>query len=798
MVLDKVNVLLLEDNATEAWLIRELLSAASQYPGDYPGFEIECTGYLREGLARLAADEAVTPPTEATVATVDVVLFNLRLLDSDQWDTFTALQPYAQQTPLIMLTGYAEEAWGLRAVQQGAQDYLPKDELTGRLLARSILYAIERHHLETELRQHRDHLEEQVAARTAELEVEVAAHRRAAEALRASEQKFKLVTETIEDVFWMSTRGVGEMLYISPAYETLWQRSRESLYQSPQSFLDAIHPDDLDTYLAVIDTYHQKGIAYDCGYRIIRDDGEIRWIHERGYPVSHALDAPPLMAGVCTDITTWKQAEEARIESEELFRKSFDTEHVAMAISRRRDGMYIEANPGFLEVTGYTYDEIVGHNSQELNFFSPSQRQILIKNLNEHGRLRNQELTFPTKEGDLRTILFSIGPIVIRGEDCLLATMVDITARKRAEIALQESEGKYRELLNSMNDEIAVIDPNFRVVQTNLALERDTGKDPDIIGDHCFAAFYGFEAPCEWCPAQRALATGKTQEATVPLPADAPQQWFHLSASLIRNTQGEITHVVEAARDITVLKQAEEELEEYAAKLQRSNEDLQQFATTVSHDLQAPLRRVIRFLGLLEEHYRSELDAEVQEYIDFAVTGAQQMRHLIRDLLQYSRIDSRGQAPAPTATAPLVDNILQTLQFQITDCGAEVTHDPLPEVYADATQVRQLFQNLLDNALKFRRPEVPPRIHITAERQDDQWQFAVRDNGIGIAPAYHEEVFQVFRRLHTAEEYEGTGVGLAICRKIVERHGGRMWLASAEGQGATLYFTLPVVPEKQN
>ena len=156
------------------------------------------------------------------------------------------------------------------------------------------------------------------------------------------------------------------------------------------------------------------------------------------------------------------------------------------------------------------------------------------------------------------------------------------------------------------------------------------------------------------------------------------------------------------------------------------------------------------------------------------------------------------QEPAPLDTAALLAEVLRTLQFQISDCGAELTHDSLPLVHADATQTQQLFQNLLGNALKFRRPNVPPRIHLAVERQGDQWQFAVRDNGIGIAPEYHEHIFTIFQRGAQAhnDEYEGTGVGLAICQKIVERHGGRIWLESAEGQGTTFYFTLPAVPDE--
>ena len=233
-------------------------------------------------------------------------------------------------------------------------------------------------------------------------------------------------------------------------------------------------------------------------------------------------------------------------------------------------------------------------------------------------------------------------------------------------------------------------------------------------------------------------------------------------------------------------------LKEAEAALVRSNAELEQFAYVASHDLQEPLRVVGSYVQLLSRRYAGRLDARADRYISRSMAGVERMRTLINDLLTYSRVGTRGLELAPVRTEAVVAEVLEGLAVTIRETGAEITWDPLPSVQADVTQVGQLFQNLLGNALKY-RSEQAPRVHIGVERQGQWWQFAVRDNGIGIDPAYAARIFLVFQRLHTRDEYPGTGIGLALCQKIVERHGGQITVESQVGQGATFTFTLPVV-----
>jgi signal transduction histidine kinase len=241
---------------------------------------------------------------------------------------------------------------------------------------------------------------------------------------------------------------------------------------------------------------------------------------------------------------------------------------------------------------------------------------------------------------------------------------------------------------------------------------------------------------------------------------------------------------------------AENQLRDLNKELVRSNADLQQFAYVASHDLQEPLRMVASYTQLLAKRYKGKLDADADEFIGYAVTGATRMQRLINDLLAYSRLTSRGKAFEQVDCNLLVEDVLNTLRLAIEENRAVVTHDGLPNVTADGGQLGQLFQNLLSNAIKFHGSE-PPRVHISAERRNSEWLFSVRDNGIGVDPQYADRIFVIFQRLHNSEEYPGTGIGLALCKKIVERHGGHIWVESQPGQGATFYFSIPTDQKRE-
>ncbi len=244
-------------------------------------------------------------------------------------------------------------------------------------------------------------------------------------------------------------------------------------------------------------------------------------------------------------------------------------------------------------------------------------------------------------------------------------------------------------------------------------------------------------------------------------------------------------HVIE-------LKRAEEKLNKMNENLQRSNRELQQFAYIASHDLQEPLRMVASYTRLLEKRYKNQLDEKADTYIHYAVEGATRMQALIIDLLAYSRVNTQAKSVQCVESQVILNNALSNLKAAILESGAQVTHDDLPEVNVDASQLARVFQNLIGNAIKF-RGETPPRIHVSAQSTGDEWLFSVQDNGIGIDPKHQERIFAIFQRLHTRKEYPGTGIGLAICKRIINRHGGKIRVESEPGKGAVFYFTLAKV-----
>jgi light-regulated signal transduction histidine kinase (bacteriophytochrome) len=251
--------------------------------------------------------------------------------------------------------------------------------------------------------------------------------------------------------------------------------------------------------------------------------------------------------------------------------------------------------------------------------------------------------------------------------------------------------------------------------------------------------------------------------------------------------------ILEMDLDITERKKAEDLLKLKLEELRRSNEELEQFAYVSSHDLQEPLRMISSYLQLLQRRYQGKIDDKADKYIYYAVDGAARMQVLINDLLEFSRVTTRAGEPKPIDSEFVLNQVLSNLELYIEQNKATVTHDPLPKVLADNTQLAQVFQNLVINGIKFHGEEVP-KIKISAERKESEWVFSVKDNGIGIDPQYSEKIFEVFKRLHKKEEYPGTGIGLAICKKIVERHGGRIWVESELDKGSTFYFTLPIIP----
>jgi PAS domain S-box-containing protein len=464
-----------------------------------------------------------------------------------------------------------------------------------------------------------------------------------------------------------------------------------------------------------------------------------------------------------------------------------------------QDGEIVLLNVQAEKQFGYRRDELVGQKVKNIIPEGFAERLIADALRTSADALAQQigtgiELTGRRKNGSDFPIEIMLSPLESAEGILVTAAIRDISVRRDAENHLARMEGRYRGLLEAAPDAMVVVNPGGEIVLLNVQAEKQFGYSRDeLVGQKVkniipegFAERLVADAlrSAEDALAQQ-IGTGIELTARRKNGSNFP---IELMLSPLESAEGIL--VTAAIRDITTRKKAEANLLDKVEELNRSNEELGQFAYIASHDLQEPLRMVASYTQLLSRRYKGKLDADADEFIAFAVDGAGRMQRLIQDLLTYSRVGTKGQDMLDVSSEDALQQALINLRGAIEDSGALVTHDPLPAVLADEMQLVQLFQNLVGNAIKYQSPGIP-KVHISASRNGpNKWVFSVKDNGLGIDPQYFEKIFGMFQRLHKREEFAGTGIGLAICKKIVERHGGSISVESEPGNGSTFQFAL--------
>jgi PAS domain S-box-containing protein len=448
---------------------------------------------------------------------------------------------------------------------------------------------------------------------------------------------------------------------------------------------------------------------------------------------------------------------------------------------------------------GYYRDELVGQQVTNIIPTGFAERLIADGNRTAADALAQQigtgiELSARRKDGSEFPIELMLSPLENTGGILVTAAIRDISVRRAAARKLEQMEGRYRGLLEAAPDPMVLLDHAGGIVIVNTQAERQFGYRRDeligkqiklIIPDESVGRLLTKELQSSEPSLVDGPPTGVELIGRHKAGHDFP---IEVMLSPLPGPEGVLLTM--AIRDITTRRLADAQLQQTVAELNRSNEELGQFAYIASHDLQEPLRMVASYTQLLSKRYSGKLDADADEFIAFAVDGANRMQRLIQDLLAYSRVGTKGKELVDTSSERALEHAVMNLGRAIEDSGAVVTHDPLPAVLADEGQLVQLFQNLVGNAIKYRNAGVP-RIHISSLKAGQGKRlFSVRDNGLGIEAKYFDKIFGMFQRLHRREEFEGTGIGLAICKKIAERHGGNMTVESALGQGSTFRFAL--------
>jgi PAS domain S-box-containing protein len=478
-------------------------------------------------------------------------------------------------------------------------------------------------------------------------------------------------------------------------------------------------------------------------------------------------------------------------ESEERYRMLLDGVRDYAVFMMDPRGRILSWNAGAERIKGYTADQIIGHNFS--CFFPPEdikrgRPEEILQLTAATGRYEEQGMRV-RKDGS--RFLASVTFTALRDADGNLRGFSefshDLSERN-------EAEAKYRGLLEAAPDAMVVVNQGGDIVLLNLQAEKQFGyRRDELIGQKVKNIIPEGFAERLIADALRSVDDALAQQIgtgieLVARRKDDSEFPIEIMLSPLQSAEGVL--VTAAIRDITARKKSEEHLLKTVGELKRSNDELEQFAYVASHDLQEPLRMVASFTELLAENYRGRLDSDADEFIAFAVDGCHRMQGLIQDLLLYSRAGTSAKALFDISSESALEQALTNLRATIEESHAVVTHDSLPNIRTDDKQLTQIFQNLIGNAIKYRSAEVP-NVHVGVKKNgDNEWIFSVRDNGLGIDPQFFDKIFILFQRLHGQNEFEGTGIGLAICKKILHRLGGRIWVESEPGKGSTFYFAL--------
>lgn len=519
--------------------------------------------------------------------------------------------------------------------------------------------------------------------------------------------------------------------------------------------------------------------------RFLTKDGHAIWVKLSVSLTRDTKGQPEHLIALCEDITGRKQAEQAS----DLLSAIVDSSGDAI-VSKNLDGIITSWNKGAERIFGYTAAEVLG---KPVTLLIPADRQEeepnILKRLQRGERVEHFETIRRRKDGMPLNVSLTISPVKDGNGKIVGASKIarDITDQKRAEEALIASEARFRQLADAMPQMVWTARADGYPDYYNERWYDFTGFDRNTFGAASWEPLlHPEDLPLARAAWEEAVNTGQPYRIQYRF-RDRHEdrwRWFMGGALPVRDAQGRVERWFGSCTDIDEQKRRE-------AELRQANQDLEQFAFSASHDLQEPLRTIKIYSELLITRHAAEIEGDARGFLDFLRGAATRMELLVRDLLAYTQI-GKLEAPAATIDAnEALTEAMDNLRGAVEVSGARVLTSPLPTLRVDAIHLRQLFQNIIGNAIKYRSADRPPEVEVTCQRQGEVWVFSVRDNGIGIYPQYKEQIFGLFKRLHTVDEYSGTGIGLAICQRIVERYHGRIWVESKPGEGSIFRFELP-------
>jgi PAS domain S-box-containing protein len=625
--------------------------------------------------------------------------------------------------------------------------------------------------------------------------LDIDARKQAEEELRMSRERFRVAVRAVSDLIW-TNNAKGGMEGEQPGWSAFTGQSYDE-YQG-YGWSKAIHPDDAQP---TIDAWNQAVAArkmFIFEHRLRRHDGVWRLFSIRALPMLDERGTVREWVGVHTDITDRRQAEEALRQSEERFRQVAES-MPQVVWSATAEGVCDYVNSRWTELTGC--DLAATRAGAFRANMLPEDLDTLDRAVSEGlraGEPYGFECRFSSiSDKTLRWYLLRAIPVRnANGEIAKwLGTSTDIDAQKRSAEALRLSEWRLRFTLEAANFGSWELD--LRTQYTHRSPRHDAifGYEHPV-SDWTYAQFLGHVIAEDQDYVDRSFQQSLNEgdewnfECRIRRASDGAIRWIWGYGKTIADAYGTPNMMLGLVGDITERKEAEAALAQANEDLLRANADLEQFGYSASHDLQEPLRSVIIYSELLAKRYGAKLDGQALEMLHYLNGGASRMELLIRDLLAYTQV-KKLEEPGESDAMQIMSDTLANLANAIMESGAQITCENLPAVKVHKVHLQQLFQNLIGNALKY-RSENQPLVHVRAEKRDRQWLFSVSDNGIGIEAEYKERIFGLFKRLHTSDEYSGTGIGLAICQRIVGRYSGRIWVESELGKGSTFYFTLPI------